>query len=355
MAVVRIYSTFSFLQAQDWDFTVASNSATELTIQNTALSLRQVFRGTGFTYDSLGNVDGTVTSTTFLKNGARVYEASGLSHDAATLQAYAEATGDTQAMYAFVLAGNDSIVGSAGNDTILGYGGSDTINGGLGADVMLGGGGNDTYTYDNASDVVLETTTRTSGVDAGGVDTVRSSIGYTLGNFVEKLSLTGTSNIGGTGNALGNTLIGNAGANRLSGLAGNDYLYGGAGNDVLAGGSGRDRLIGQAGNDTFDYNALADSGITSSTWDVITDFTRGQDRIDLSGIDANAATASINDRFTFIGTAAFTGNATGQARVVSDAVNNTVTVFVSTDADTAPELAIRLNGLSTLSSADFVL
>ncbi len=60
-----------------------------------------------------------------------------------------------------------------------------------GADSM-GGGGDDTYTVDNAADVVTE-------LPRSGLDTVRGSVSHTLGSFVEKLTLIGSSNINSTG------------------------------------------------------------------------------------------------------------------------------------------------------------
>ena len=52
---------------------------------------------------------------------------------------------------------------------------------------------------------------------------------YTLGANVENLTLTGTTAINGTGNALDNVLTGNSANNTLTGGDGNDTLDGGAG------------------------------------------------------------------------------------------------------------------------------
>ena len=127
---------------------------------------------------------------------------------------------------------NDYLSGLAGNDTLLGLDGNDTLDGGTGADVMKGGNGNDTYIVDNPGDSVIETNTDS------GIDTVKSSINYTLPRNVENITLTGSKSINGTGNDGNNVLIGNSGNNILNGVSGNNTLDGGLGNDTLTGGSG---------------------------------------------------------------------------------------------------------------------
>jgi hypothetical protein len=85
------------------------------------------------------------------------------------------------------------------------------------------------------------------------------------------------------------TATGGAGNDSLTGGAGNDSLTGGAGNDTLTGGAGNDSLIGGTGNDIFRYVALTDSNAdtltgANLTFDTITDFTKGQDTINVKGL-----------------------------------------------------------------------
>ena len=71
--------------------------------------------------------------------------------------------------------------------------------------------------------------------DVGGIDIVQSSITYTLGQYLENLTLTGTANINGIGNSLANILVGNSGNNVLTGGTGSDtYIFGTAfGQDTI--------------------------------------------------------------------------------------------------------------------------
>jgi Ca2+-binding RTX toxin-like protein len=241
--------------------------------------------------------------------------------------------------------GDDQLNGGAGNDTLLGGFGNDQLNGGTGADTMNGGYGNDTYVVDHMGDVAAETFAE------DGVDTVQASVTHTLNHAIEHLTLTGSSAINGTGNALNNVLTGNSVNNVLSGLdgndtlngnSGNDTLNGGNGNDVLRGGSGRDQLNGGAGNDRFDYNAVSESP-TSTGRDVLTGFagagTALGDQIDLRDIDANVLAAG-NQAFTWkgatpggAGTLWYTGGV----------------LYGNVDGDAAPEFQIQLVGTPALS------
>lgn len=256
-----------------------------------------------------------------------------------------------------LLAGNDTVRGTNysddlrggdGNDLVEGMGGHDWLDGGRGADDLYGDAGNDIYVVDNRNDRVFETTTATSGVNSGGTDLVRSSVSFTLGRFVEKLTLTGSNAIDGTGNWHANVLTGNDAANTLRALGGNDVLRGGGGRDVLAGGNGADVLTGGAGRDLFDFNAASESGLTVATRDVVIDFTRGMDRIDLSTIDADTALAGNQAFARFIG-ASTAFSAAGQLKFVDGIL------YANTDADAAAEFSVALTGLTALGLGDLVL
>lgn len=192
--------------------------------------------------------------------------------------------------------GNDTITGQAGNDILYGQAGNDTLNGGTGNDTMYGGKGDDTYIIDSATDIVSENANE-------GLDTVQSSITYTLGNEVENLTLTGTAAINATGNALNNTLIGNSAVNSLTGGAGDDYLDGG---------TGADKLFGGTGNDTY---------VVDNTSDVVTEnINEGVDTV-LSSVTLTLG--SNLENLTLTGTTAIngTGNALNNTIIGNSAVN----------------------------------
>ena len=129
-----------------------------------------------------------------------------------------------------------------------------------------------------------------------------------------------------TGSARKDNLIGGGGNDMIRAGGGNDKVNGGAGDDTIDGGAGVDRLTGGLGADVFVFGANAGKG------DVITDFTPGLDRIDLSPTGAALV---------------FGGN------VVFDAATQHLLV----DLDGAPgaELAILLVGVTTLAAADLIL
>jgi Ca2+-binding RTX toxin-like protein len=137
----------------------------------------------------------------------------------------------------------------------------------------------------------------------------------------------------------------------LTGTDGTDKLNGLAGNDTLIGGLGKDTLTGGVGSDLFKFISLSDSSSLSKQADTITDFNHSQgDKIDLSAIDTKTEVEG-DQAFTYIGTIAFSTDATGQLRLDP----KTGILYGSTNADVAPEFAILLSGIKNLVSEDFVL
>jgi Ca2+-binding RTX toxin-like protein len=220
------------------------------------------------------------------------------------------------------------LTGGSGNDTLDGGGGNDTLDGGVGNDTLIGGAGDDVFIFDVATDVGVEAA-------AGGTDTVQTGVSWTLAAEFERLLLTGTTGVSGTGNAAANSLTGNSGANNLSGLGGNDTILGGGGNDTLSGGLGADQFV---------FNS------TTSGIDVVSDFNEldgGGEEGDILRFEGLRV-----GTFAYRGTSAFTGGSdNSEARVVGNQV------LVDTNGDGTTDITITLTGLTTasqLGAGDFL-
>jgi Ca2+-binding RTX toxin-like protein len=210
-------------------------------------------------------------------------------------------------------AGDDHLIGGADNDSLFGGDGDDLIGGQEGDDFIQGGAGRDTLYGDAGADHM---------VGGAGNDVLRGLDGDDL--------------IGGQD-----------GDDLIEGGAGRDVLYGDAGDDVILGGTGLDQLFGQAGADRFVFTALADSLATSGpgvgeglTADWVRDFSAAEgDRIDVSGIDADAGLAGDQ---AFVLVSAFSGQR-GQA-VLRQVTPGETLLQLDVDGDGASDFDLRISG-----------
>jgi Ca2+-binding RTX toxin-like protein len=130
-----------------------------------------------------------------------------------------------------------------------------TLIGNAAANILTGGEGDDTYVVNNIDDTVIEQ-------DDQGTDLVQASVTFTLSDYVENLTLTGTAAINGTGNGLDNIITGNAGNNTLDGGAGADRMEGGKGNDTYIVDDEDDEVIEAANGGTDLVKASVDYELT---------------------------------------------------------------------------------------------
>jgi len=251
--------------------------------------------------------------------------------------------------------GNDRLDGGAGNDSLYGEAGDDVLIGGADDDYLDGGAGNDTYHWgrgsgndrindynnaDNSNPNHIDVLQFGEGIraddlvwsrssnhliatltDADGnsetlrlqswfsgaqyrVEQIRLDDGTLLNpsDIEDSIIIRGTDNneylygysdshdkmmgLGG-----GDVLYGRSGNDQLDGGAGNDSLYGEAGDDVLIGAAGADYLSGGAGADRFVFEALTDSLLDQA--DIIADFDRDKDVLDLSALDIDFSNLDI--------------------------------------------------------------
>ncbi len=245
--------------------------------------------------------------------------------------------------------GKDIIFSGKGADTIVTGGGVDRITLLGGADSVDAGAGQDRLIIDYAA----MTTDVTGGVTGGNFAT--GYVGHIADLMVSSVDFQRSENFTITTGSGNDTLTTGNGTDILRGNLGNDLfrsgggadqLFGGGGNDELRGGLGADVVTGGAGADVFVFRTVAEAG-SGVGHDVILDFKTSLDRIDLSGIDANAIVAG-NQGFDFIGSAQFSSVA-GQLRFGNGLVTGDV------DGDGSADFAIEIGPQSGLTQSDFLL
>jgi len=227
---------------------------------------------------------------------------------------------------------NNILDGGAGNDNLNGGAGNDILIGGAGNDILIGGADDDIYVVDSTTDTITEDV-------EGGTDTIESSFTYTIEDIanVENLTLTGTADIDGTGNAENNVITGNIANNTLNGGDGDDILDGGDGDDILTGGLGSNNLFGGEGNDQFVFSGFTPFNTTDNGVDIIADFTTGTDQLVLSKTVFDFLTSDVGIGlsdpldFDYVEDDELAGDST--ARIVYSLGSGSL--FYNQDADTA--------------------
>ena len=275
---------------------------------------------------------------------------------------------------------NGSAETDGGKFLVYAGGGTDTLTGGSANDIFhfeagrFGGG--DRIVGGVGSDAVV-----ISGAPAGTSGAVPVTIASGAFSGIESLSFNGRfasdpaarpsyDAVMQNGNIGGGTLIVNGsslevgqrlgfdgwavgdGNFRIFGGADGDTLRGGAGDDVFEGGGLGDALFGGNGKDVFVYRNVSDSA--GNACDVIHGFHFGNDKIDLSLIDADA-TAAGNQAFAFIGSGAFSNKA-GELRAGFDAGRNLWAIQGDVDGDGLADFQLYVaTGAGAPPVTDFVL
>jgi hypothetical protein len=112
--------------------------------------------------------------------------------------------------------------------------------------------------------------------------------------------------------------------------------------EILQLGAGGDTLIGGGGADVFRFSSISDV-----QGDLVSDFQRGSNRIDLAGVDA--VTDGSDNAFNFIGGAAFS-HVAGQLRAY--VASGSTYVEGDVNGDGAADFSLRLPDVFSLQSGD---
>jgi serralysin len=221
--------------------------------------------------------------------------------------------------------GNDRFTGTTaantlrgvyGNDTLMGMEGNDLLIGGANNDRYYGGAGIDTASFQELDDaLILNDRIAFLQVDLSNTGFQNTGEGLDRFSSIENL----------VGSKIDDFFKGNAGANSLRGLAGDD---------TLDGGLGQDTLTGDAGSDVFVMGIDGGTYTGTARGDLITDFTRGQDTIDVSDFSAT------NPDFGFLN--------------IAQRISGSTTI-VEISAGASNFYRMTLSGVYTLTEDDFLI
>jgi Ca2+-binding RTX toxin-like protein len=299
-----------------------------------------------------------------------------------------------------VLNGSDSLNGHALDDTLIGgFGGNDTFNGFAGDDEFIVGArsGAPTHTFNGSTGTDTVTVTNNIFTAAPQLDlrnatfssieellvnpgikvlinasqfgaglSLFANLAVTSGPQTAAIHIFKTTaatldlrNISGEGieltvegNAGVDTIFGSAFGETILGLAGNDVLNAGPGADLIRGGLGADTLAGGPGADRFDFDSRQEIGKKKNSHDIITDFEKGIDKIDLSTIDANGSKKG-DKAFKFLKKEGAAFTKAGQLGF--DQKKGATFVQGDIDGNGKADFRLELTGLYDLTKSDFIL
>jgi Ca2+-binding RTX toxin-like protein len=156
-------------------------------------------------------------------------------------------------------------------ETATGTTANDWLKSGSTAKVFVGSNGDDGYVFETAGCSVIGETA------GGGKDTIWAGVSVDMSSFafVENLRLTGTADINGTGNELGNLITGNSGNNIIAGGAGNDSLWGKGGADTFffadMGAANRDSILDFGADDKIALSKAIFTGLDKNNDGLVDD------------------------------------------------------------------------------------
>lgn len=270
-------------------------------------------------------------------------------------------------------AGANNLVGTRFADWLIGGAGSDVCDGREGSDIYLVtdvshratgeirdsgsasdrdelriaapglAGGPPEYWSIFANDRGLERVTIGTGFGVDPVTSGRGQISVNATAAVNALTIIGNDGI--------NLLIGSSFADWIQGNNGDDHLEGGAGDDTLVGGLGYDNLRGDSGRNTFIFN----TPLAEGSFDQITDFRPGEDRIQLSRsvFDLLPPGSTLAPDAFKVGVLADSP----RQRILYGTITGSIVGGLWYDSDgsggASPVLLARIDGAPPLSAADF--
>lgn len=238
-----------------------------------------------------------------------------------------------------VLQGSIDLAGTGNGlaNRITGNTGNNTLDGAGGIDSLVGGAGNDTYIVDllpkgqgSKSTLALEDKIMESANQGSDTLQLRGQFDLTAASTIRLAA------------PLENLDAGHTGCTRLnlSGNAGDNLIIGNEADNILTGGAGADRLFGGAGQDTFRFNSIREMSL-GERQDVIQDFTRGEDLIELKALNG----------FSLIGEQAFSG--LKQLRYETSGTD--LLLLGNNSGNLQADFSIKLIGIGSLNNADLLL